>query len=216
MSFPYHVFETAILSKLKEISPADILGEEREPESAALAAELAIKEQKMREFENAPIEDVPALVRIVTKLNSEAQDLACRLAIAKQKEAKPQSDAWADAQGLLELATDEDHRTRLRSALRRIVDSMFMLVVPRRTHRLAAVQIFFAGGARRDYLIHYWGAGNGRDSGWRADSFDLAAGDKRRAGKVDLRNPQHARAVEAALQEMELEGAEPRNLLHAR
>jgi hypothetical protein len=93
VSFPYKVFETAILSKLKKISPGEILGEEREPESAALAAEPAIKEQKIREFENSAIEDVPALVRIVTKLTSEAQDLAGRLAIAKQKEAKPQSDS---------------------------------------------------------------------------------------------------------------------------
>jgi hypothetical protein len=62
-----------------------------------LAGELAIKEREISEFENAPIENVPAWVRIVTKLNSQAQDLARRLAIAKQNEAKPQSGAGSSS-----------------------------------------------------------------------------------------------------------------------
>ena len=209
VSFPYDVFEAGILSKLKEISPADILGQESEPESAALAAELAIKEQKIREFENAGIGDVPALVRMVTKLNSEAQELGRRLAIARQKEAKPQSEAWAEAQSLLKLATDEDHRTRLRSVLRRIVDSMFMLVIPRKTHRLAAVQIFFAGGTRRDFLIHYWGAGNGRQSGWEIKTTSFAPGDKKKGHKADLRVPQDVKNLEAALGSINLNAIFP-------
>ena len=154
------------------------------------------------------IEDVPALVRIVTKLTSEAQDLARRLAVATQKEAKPQSEAWAEAQSLLELATDEDHRTRLRSLLRRIVESIYILVVPRRTHRLAAVQIFFAGGARRDYLIHLWGAGNGRQSGWEAKTIDFAVVDKERSRKKDevsdLRNEKDVQMLQKRLEAADL------------
>jgi hypothetical protein len=35
----------------------------------------------------------------------------------------------------------------------------------------------------------------------------LTAGDKRHAGKVDLRDPKYVPAVEAALKEMDLDGA---------
>jgi hypothetical protein len=44
-------------------------------------------------------------------------------------------------------------RLRLRAELRRVVDSVWLLVVPRGRDRLAAVQVHFAGGGWRDYLL---------------------------------------------------------------
>ena len=75
---------------------------------------------------------------------------------------------------MFEIAQDETHRLRLRGLLRQIVESIWVLVVPPASHRLAAVQIFFAGGTRRDYLIHYWSAGNVREGGWEVKTIDSA------------------------------------------
>jgi hypothetical protein len=50
----------------------------------------------------------------------------------------------------------QDARLRLRSTLRRIVDSIFLLVVPRGRDRLAVAQVYFQGGqkVRAYFIIH--------------------------------------------------------------
>src|SRR5262249_6256741 len=82
----------------------------------------------------------------------------------KAKAARPLTDAWADAHSLIDVldgAEDPaDTRLRLRSALRRVVEEMRLLVVPRGKDRLGAVAVYFTDGApggqgRRDYLVWY-------------------------------------------------------------
>ncbi|MGD0039432.1 MAG: recombinase family protein, partial [Isosphaeraceae bacterium] len=46
VSFPHEIFEQAVLSLLKEVNPADVLGKEPQSESAAVAADLAVKDQR--------------------------------------------------------------------------------------------------------------------------------------------------------------------------
>jgi hypothetical protein len=72
---------------------------------------------------------------------------------------------------LVDVAKTEGARLRLRELLRTIIEEIVILIVPRRSHRLAAVQIFFRGGRRRDYLIHYHAAGHCRKGGWCARSL---------------------------------------------
>ena len=108
---------------------------------------------------------------------------------------------------MLDAAPDlDDARLRLRSALRRIIDSIFMLIVPRRADRLAAVQIWFTGGKRhRDYLIlHRPPRSNGKkrvEGQWWVRSL----ADVTKPGALDLRNPDHAARLEKALLEVELD-----------
>jgi DNA invertase Pin-like site-specific DNA recombinase len=100
----------------------------------------------------------------------------------------------------------QEVRLRLRSALRRIVDSIWMLVVPRGDARLAAVQILFTGGQRhRDYLIlHRPARGNGRvykPPQWSARSLaEVTAADG-----LDLRKKQDAAGLERLLATIDLE-----------
>jgi hypothetical protein len=104
----------------------------------------------------------------------------------------------------LQKATDPaDARLRLRLALRRIVDGIWLLVVPRGRVRLCAVQVYFAGGKRhRDYLIFHRAAGNHRPAAWWARSLASAAG---AAGELDLRKRAHARQLQGLLETLDVE-----------
>ena len=77
-----------------------------------------------------------------------------------------------------------------------------MLVVPRRSHRLAVVQMNFVGGTRRDYLIHCWSACHHRKGGWTANSMAIELPPA--AIRPDLRDGEHMRLVEQMLTDMDL------------
>jgi DNA invertase Pin-like site-specific DNA recombinase len=204
VSFPYPVFEEAMLSCLRELNPAEVIGEEPEGESTALALELVGVEQRLKTLEEELTgegSEVPTLIRAVKVLEVKRQDLQQRLAVARQREANPRSVAWAEAKGLLEVAHDEESRLRLRSLLRGIIESVWMVVVPRRSHRVAAVQVYFTGGGRRSYWIHYWSAGYCRSGGWRVRSYRSEyAVDP--IGESDLRDLDEAWGVEGSLRNM--------------
>jgi DNA invertase Pin-like site-specific DNA recombinase len=213
-SFPLATLEAAVLYTLQEIDPAVILGEYREPdETAGLIAELAVSDAKTAELEAELLNgNVPALARTLRTLEEKRQALAAKLDEARKKQMHPLDASWSQAKSLLAAirkAKDQtDARTRLRYALRRIVESMQMLIVPRGIDRIAVVQIHFFGGERRDFLIyHRAGKGNGAyrsDSSARFGDFKLPAGDKRRAGKVDLRDTAHVAMVAAVLEKIDL------------
>jgi DNA invertase Pin-like site-specific DNA recombinase len=190
VSFPYPVFEEAVLSLLREVRAADVVGDEPEGEATTLAAERAALEQRMRQIEDELAGaggDVPALARVLRRLDEQHEELLARLAVARQRESNPRSAAWAEAQTLLAAAQDEATRLRLRHLLRQLVQEAWVLVVPRRSHRLAALQVFFGEGARRDFLIHYWSSGRGRQGGWEARSVRWEAEDRGKGGDLDLR-----------------------------
>src|SRR5262249_2962729 len=119
------------------------------------------------------------------------------------KAANPLSVAWGECQSLLTMLDTspdpQDTRLRLRSALRRIVDSIWLLIIPLAggRDRLAAVQIWFTGGKRhRDYLIWNRPARGNLQvhilGQWWVKSFaDLAAPDD-----FDLRKRGQARELE--------------------
>jgi hypothetical protein len=203
-SFPYDIFEKAVLWFLKEVNPADVLGREPESESVILAAELAVKEQRMRMIEAELIgdgDDIPTLVRVVRSLSAECDVLRKRLAVIRQKEANPRSVAWSEALTLINVAKDEANRLRLRDLIHSIVEEIWVLVVPRQPHRLAAVQIYFQGDGRRDYLIHYQAAGYHRAGDWSAGSLrsEIAPSD------LDLRRKADVKALQKRLSEVNIE-----------
>ena len=205
ISFPYPVFEGAVLSLLREIKPSDITGEEPEAESVVLGSSLVAVEKRMAAIEaelTGESSGVAALARVLKKLASKQKDLGTQLANARQREAKPTSSAWTEAKSLLDIAKNEGQRLRLRGLLRQIVDNIQILVVPRRSHRLAVVQINFVGGTWRDYLIHCWSACHHRQGGWTVKSMAIelpSAGLGR-----DLRDGEHMRLVEQMLTDMDL------------
>jgi DNA invertase Pin-like site-specific DNA recombinase len=212
-SFPLVVFEEAVLSLLAEIDPQEILNGNSGPdESLALAGDLARVEASIAVL-NADMDEhgeSPTLMKRVREKEAKAKVLAAKLAAAKQKAANPLSESWGEAQTLLEAldsAPDpKDARLRLRAVLRRIIESIQLLVV-RRGGRdcLAAVQIWFAGGKRqRSYLVFYRpGSANAqtrRKASWKAHSLASVAD----PAELDLRRREDASALEAELLEMDL------------
>src|SRR5262249_7197914 len=173
-SFPYTTFEPAVLSLLAEVDPAEVLGQTEGPDEVlTLSGELAQVEAKIAELEAELLKgDVAALARVLRAQEDRKRDLATRLAQARRKAAHPLSEAWGEAKSLLEAlksAPDpEDARLRLRGALRRIVDSFWLLIVPRGRDRLCAVQVWFQGsGSCRNYLILHRPAFNGGGKNYR-------------------------------------------------
>jgi DNA invertase Pin-like site-specific DNA recombinase len=197
-SFPALTFERAILSMLAEVNPHDVLnGDDGPDESLVLAGELAHVEAKVAELEaELSSGDVAALARELRRQEARQKDLAERLAVAKQKAAHPLSASWGEAQSLLSVldnaADPLDARVRLRSAIKRIVDGIWVLIVAKGKDRLCAAQVWFAGGKRsRSYLILHKSAGNGRKESWEAHSF-VPKG----KAALDLRQRDHARLLE--------------------
>ncbi len=219
-TFPYPPFEEAMLSLLDEVDPREVLGEEGGPdEVVALEGELAAVEGKIAELEAELLHgDVPSIAKILRVQEERKRDLADRLAEARQKAAKPLSEAWGEAKGLLAIVADApdptDAKLRLRSALRRVMGEIWMLVVGRGHDRVCAVSVWFAEeGRRRDYLVYYRPErSNGKarqEAKWWARSISL----EEVAGRatLDLRKREDAKRLEAALATVEL-AEEPAHL----
>jgi hypothetical protein len=173
-TFSQIVFERAVLGYLKEIDPHDILNGDSGPdESTTLAAELGVVEAKIAELEEELLHrKVNALARVLEKLEQRQGVLNEQLAKARQQAAHPLSESWGETQSLVEaLASAPDPleaRLRLRLALRRILDSVWVLVVPRGKFRLCEVQIFFRAGEKLAYrnvtIFLRQGVSNGNSS----------------------------------------------------
>jgi DNA invertase Pin-like site-specific DNA recombinase len=204
VSFPHEIFEEAILGLLKEIDPAEVIGKEPEHESTAVAAELASKEQRVRQIEaelTGDGDDVPALVRVLRSLSLECDALRKKLIALRQREDNPRSVAWAETLTLLDAAKEKGHRLRLRELLRTLVEDIVVLVVPRRSQRLAAVQIFFSGGGKRDYLIWYQAAAHCRKGEWLAKSLASPT----ETADLDFRRKKDAATAKRGLEREDLE-----------
>jgi hypothetical protein len=212
-SLPYAVFETAILRLLREIDPHEILNGDQPPdETGALAAELVGVEAEIADA--AAFMEAngfsPTIGKRIADLEARKARLAEQLVEARHQAAHPLSESWGECKSLVDTlaaAPDQrDARLRLRSALRRIADTIMLLVVVRGQDRLAAVQIWFAGGKRhRDYLILYRRGGGGGANPFRpAQSWVRSLADVAKPGSLDLRDRGHAVRLEKALAAAEL------------
>ncbi len=161
VSFPFPTFEKGILSLLKEVDPKDILeGTNGHNEVTALEGEQGQLEAAIASI-SAELDahgESPTLYSRLRAKENRFREVTQLLAEAKQKAANPLSAAWGEAKSLLEVidtaSNPDDARLRLRSVMRRIIDSIWLLAVPRGIVRLAAVQVWFAGSEKhRDYLI---------------------------------------------------------------
>jgi DNA invertase Pin-like site-specific DNA recombinase len=211
-SFPFPVFERAVLSLLAELDPAEVLGAAEGTEGvAALAGELAGVDARIAKLEAELLAgDVAALARTLRVLEARRRELLERLAQARQKAAHPAAEAWGEARPLLALIDGEgsrDARLRLRAALARVVSEVWLLVVPRGRARLAAVQVCFAESDKvRHYLIlarpPVANQSGRAEGGWAARSLAAVVGDDR----LDLRRPDDVAALLDALEKVDLAG----------
>ena len=176
----------------------------------ALTGKLADLEGRVEKLKAklADGDEIDALVDVLRKVDTERRATADELARAKREAANPLSEAWGECHSLLDaLAASPDPeagRTRLRAALRAVVTEIRCLFVAKGRDRLAVVQIWFEGGAHRDYLIYHRPAhgslSSKRDAQWWVRSFAMPG----RKGELDLRDPKQATALEKALANAEV------------
>jgi DNA invertase Pin-like site-specific DNA recombinase len=210
-SFPLVTFELAVLGMLREVDPRELLPPSEEAdESLALSTQYEAIKGRIEGIEAELLDggDSAALARVLRGLEAKLKDVGERLAVARQKAASPLSEAWGEAKTLLsalDAAADrQDARTRLRSALLRVVDAFWILVVKRGRRRLCAVQVHFRDSdRRRSYLILHQPVRANADTrdaaGWWARS--LTADE---LPSLDLRIPEHVQALERQLQALDL------------
>lgn len=203
-SVPYDVLEAAVCSLLREIDPAEVLGQGDEPDGTlALAQQLGGVEARIAQLSAELVTgDVPSLVSVIRTLEGQRKALAAQLAEARQNAAHPLGECWGECRSLAEALAQspdpEDARRRLRSALRRIVSGIWLLIVPGRGQdRLAAVQLHFTEGKHRDYFLRWWPSNGRREGGWEALS-SVRAG----LPAYDLRDRAQAAELERDLAEL--------------
>jgi DNA invertase Pin-like site-specific DNA recombinase len=198
-SFPFETFEKAVLVMLREIDPAEVLGTGEGPNVVAtLTSERDQIATKAAELEAELLTgNVAALARALRQLEERAREVNGKLAEFRQAAARPLDAAWRESRTLLAALEDapdpEDVRLRLRAALRRMIESVAVLVTHQCRDRLAAVQVWFAGGTkyRLIHILHRPPRANalGRKAGrWWVKSTRHQA----RPGGIDLRSPEGA------------------------
>jgi DNA invertase Pin-like site-specific DNA recombinase len=201
--FPLDVLQDALLSRLAELRAADLFDDPGAGKVADLTGRVGEVERRLAaalaRFEADP--ESQTWQAQVTKYDREKRQLVRELAEARQAAAHPLSAQWEEA---VELMRAEDP-VRLRQAILATVAEVRCLFVPRGQDRLAAVQVWFRGegGAHRDYVILH------RPRQFNGKTRTTAPG-CRKVGSwtdkppIDLRQPDHARALEAELLAVDL------------
>jgi DNA invertase Pin-like site-specific DNA recombinase len=210
VTFPYQVFEAALLSRLREVKVSEVLGQSEEPDEVmVLAGQLRECEDAVKAL-TADLDEhgeSPALFARLRKREAQRVQLAAQLAQARARAAHPLSESWGEAQSMLKAVQTAPNqleaRTRLKAGLRRVVEAVYCVFTGGRgqTH-LAYVQVLFAGGRSREYLVcHVPANGNGnykQPAAWSVASW----ADRWGTGhpKFTLRdNPTRARQIVNAL-----------------
>jgi DNA invertase Pin-like site-specific DNA recombinase len=217
-TFPYAVFERALLDKLREVSALDVLGHGPTPDAEVLQGQLDWLNGKAAEIVATGLGNIPELAEKLRELIQQRDEIKAKLEKAKEDLVKSPGDNWSDVRSLAELleetpaADREEVRFRLRTALARAIDKILILVVRRGRDNLCAAQVWFEGGrAHRDYLIFFRPAlvnsNVSRPSSWWVLDFKSTGQQSAISNLTDLpdvRNADHVRRALAALQKLDL------------
>lgn len=184
-SFPWPTFEEGVLSQLAEVDPRSILHDDAGGnEVLELSGRLAGFEGRIAAVKAQLVEgdgDVTAIMDAVRELEARRKEAADLLAAARLKAANPLAESWGEARGLLQTLRDaadqRDARVRLRSAIRRIVDSVHLLFVPRGDVRLCVAQVMFQPDSKsRLYFLWHRNARDFKKNGRRPVSWGVWSG----------------------------------------
>jgi DNA invertase Pin-like site-specific DNA recombinase len=212
----YAVFEHAILSKLRELRPSDIMADEnhgngREAEIARLSGHLLDLDSRLERARQRArtTKDFDAFLDLIQDLQTERKRVSEQLAELRQEEQAGHPSAnLGEAHSLIDLLqqapTDQRPklRQRLKARIRQLIAEMWVLVVARGSDRLYAAQLWFRDGrTHRDYLLLYRPRkGNGIDERIEPLYFTGIA----KPGDLDLRRRKDAAKLEALLASLDL------------
>jgi len=204
---PYHVFEEAILGKLTEIKPDDVLSKEQ---GASKADVLRAKLKNIRADITGLQADLKegyskGLAAVLRDKEQEEERIAGLLQDELARTVRPAERAWEQLPGLIDLIRrhGDEARLKIRPVLRSLVLDARLLLLRRDPWTLAAVQFFFHGGAVRQYLLTYRQASRSRPAAWGLLDFKRT-GQKPLPAVPDLRDPEQARRFAERLQALDL------------
>jgi DNA invertase Pin-like site-specific DNA recombinase len=206
VTFPYPIFEEAILSRLEEIDPRDLLPTARPQQVTILQARLKELAKQVEQI-TADLREgySKALTALLREKEAEHAGVKEQLEAEQARAVRPLRQDWKDFQDLARVlagaADPDDARLRLRALLRRTIDTVWLRILKRGATQLLVAQVWFAeAGLHRDYLIVRQSAANRRPGGWRVKDFsDIAP------TRQDLRDPARAAALERALLALDVE-----------
>jgi hypothetical protein len=220
VTFPRDTLELAVLSRLKEIDPREIMPNDEPAVDlvSTLTARLTGIEARIGKIQAALTstdDDVAPLMQSLRRLETDRLDVAAELAKARHAAATPLSNGWNEAQSLVVMLTEAEDpeavRMRLRAALRRIVERIVCLFVDRQGVRLAALQMEFTGGSHRVFLIwHKRGHGSGNAKGNRPSTWGvLSTPMNPEPDGFDLKNKKDIRVLDRVLASVDVSNLTP-------
>ena len=210
----YGVFESAVLSTLKELRPSDVAGgpdqgEERGGEIARLSGRLLDIDGRLERTQKRArtAADFDAFLDLIEALQAERKQVAERRAVLEREKGGREAGDLGETHTLIDLLARakpedrEDLRRRLKGRIRQLVSGVWIVIHRRGKTCLCAVQVWFRGGdRRRDYLIVH--TSRAKTAGEQLSVRSLAA--DATPGKLDLRDPKHAARLASAMEKIEL------------
>jgi DNA invertase Pin-like site-specific DNA recombinase len=159
-SFPATVLEDALLSQLVEVKASDVSGDSAAAKRVEiLSGKLAEVDELVRLW-SAKMDNPNTVDAVEAKLaeyGARRRKLVDELAEAQREAANPFSESWGEFRSLAELLrkdNSDETRTKVRSALRRSVESIHCVFVLHKEIQVAGVQVRFIGSERtRDYVV---------------------------------------------------------------
>jgi len=210
-TFPYFPFEEAVLKCLREINPSAVLppAETGPSRADAIRAKLTNCRQDIasikKELEAGYSK---GLADVLRKMEATEEVAVNELQDELARTARPLARSWEECPTLIDAIRQspdpERARLKLRAALRAIVETAYVLIVPRGSWRLVAVQFYFTGGSTRSYLIAHQTAGFRRAGGMSPPLSFADAG----LPSIDLHKTADVKKVERLLLRLELTAVE--------
>lgn len=202
MTFPYLPFEEAVLRLLREVDPREVLpkGSRGPSRAEVLRARLANVREDMASIKaDLKARYSKALGALLVEKEAEETAVADELQEELARSVVPAEKAWQDLPGLADLVKTggDEARVRLRPVLRRLIDDALVLVVRRGSFLICALQIYFHGGARRDFLLVNQAAGCGRRGGCHCKALPDALPGR---PSCDLRTKEGVKVLQAVLE----------------
>lgn len=201
VGFPLEVFVEHLVRRLRELQAADLFADPTAVRIGELDGRLTeiLRRKRVAQVQWDADPESPTWQEEVTRFCREERALAKELLEVKQRAAHPLSATWTEAINRLW----EQEPERLRAALLQTVQGIWCLFVARQQVRLAAVQVWFSGGAHREYFLWYQQPNRWRNADWESGTLAEVMGNT--AQNLDLRRPADARKLEKFLQIMDLE-----------
>jgi DNA invertase Pin-like site-specific DNA recombinase len=182
----YEFFERATLSQLRELKASDVLGTAADAAAdrvsvasgklVALGRKVADAQRRAAEAVDA--EEAAVFHDLLATYGREKARLVHEHEAAKAAAACQEGDNVGEFVSLVKLLDEakpeerDSLRARVRSALRRVVSGMGLVLASRGDARLAFLQVWFtAGGKPREYVLYYHRGRRGRPSAWCVDTW---------------------------------------------